>query len=47
MRRRGVERAVVNTQVGNEAAVRLYERLGFRLQPGGLAVLRHPLSGAA
>ena len=40
MKRRGVDRAVVNTQESNEGAVRLYERLGFRLQPGGLAVLR-------
>ena len=43
MRRRGVERAVVNTQVGNARAVALYQRLGFRLQPGGLAVLRRSL----
>ena len=46
LRRRGVDRVVVNTQVGNVAAVRLYERLGFRLQPGGLAVLRLPLAEA-
>jgi ribosomal protein S18 acetylase RimI-like enzyme len=44
MKRRGVDRAVVNTQERNEGAVRLYERLGFRLQPGGLAVLRTRLS---
>jgi len=30
----------VNTQESNEGAVRLYERLGFDRQPGGLAVLR-------
>jgi len=44
MKRRGVDRAVVNTQERNEGAVRLYVRLGFRLQPGGLAVLRTSLS---
>lgn len=40
MRRRGVDRAVVNTQEANLAALALYERLGFRRQPDGLAVLR-------
>lgn len=40
MRRHGAERAVVNTQERNQAALQLYLRLGFRLQPGGLAVLR-------
>jgi ribosomal protein S18 acetylase RimI-like enzyme len=44
MKRRGVDRAVVNTQERNEGAVRLYERLGFRIQPGGLAVLRAQLA---
>jgi ribosomal protein S18 acetylase RimI-like enzyme len=39
LKRRGVDRAVVNTQPGNDAALRLYEQLGFRLQPMGLAVL--------
>ena len=43
MRRRGVERAVVNTQLENEDARRLYLRLGFHEQPPGLAVLRHDL----
>ena len=43
MRRRGVERAVVNTQLGNEAARRLYVRLGFREENDGLAVLRQDL----
>jgi GNAT superfamily N-acetyltransferase len=43
MRRRGVARAVVNTQLGNEAALSLYMRTGFRLQPAGLAVLRRAL----
>lgn len=36
---RGVDRAVVNTQPQNQAALDLYERLGFRRQPVGLAVL--------
>ena len=39
MRRRGVSRAVVNTQQENVHALALYERLGFTRQPGGLAVL--------
>lgn len=43
MRRRGVDRAVVNTQVGNERALRLYQHLGFRLEPSGLAVLTRRL----
>lgn len=44
MRRRGALNVVVNTQVENQAALALYERLGFRLQPAGLAVLRHELT---
>jgi ribosomal protein S18 acetylase RimI-like enzyme len=43
MRRHGVERAVVNTQLDNHAALELYRGLGFRLEPAGLAVLRHEL----
>ena len=43
MRRRGAARAVVNTQLGNEAALSLYTRAGFRIQPAGLAVLRREL----
>lgn len=43
MKRRGVDRAVVNTQERNTGAVALYERLGFRKQPGGLAVLHTSL----
>lgn len=43
MRRRGVERAVVNTQLDNTAAHALYLRLGFREEPLGLAVLRQDL----
>lgn len=44
LRRRGVERALVNTQVGNDAAFSLYRRLGFTLEPSDLAVLRRELS---
>jgi len=43
LRRRGVSRAVVNTQVGNDAAFSLYEMLGFRGQPSDLVVLRREL----
>ncbi|MDQ1398067.1 MAG: hypothetical protein QOG64_3326 [Acidimicrobiaceae bacterium] len=39
LRRRGVDRAVVNTQLGNDAALALYERLGFRREATGLSVL--------
>lgn len=39
MRRRGVERVVVNTQERNRRALALYESMGFRMQPRGLAVL--------
>ena len=37
--RRGVTRAVVNTQVTNRAALGLYEAVGFRDEPMGLSVL--------
>ncbi len=43
LRRWGAREAFVNTQVGNEGAVRLYERLGFHLRPDGLAVLQRSL----
>lgn len=43
MGRRGVKRAVVNTQTGNDAATALYLRAGFRLEPSGLVVLRRRL----
>jgi ribosomal protein S18 acetylase RimI-like enzyme len=39
LRRWRVERAVVNTQFDNEAALHLYERIGFQRQPLGLSVL--------
>jgi len=39
MRRRGVRRAVVNTQVGNAAALTLYYDVGFRREPSGLSVM--------
>jgi ribosomal protein S18 acetylase RimI-like enzyme len=39
LKRWRVEQAVVNTQLGNERALGLYERLGFRRQPLGLSVL--------
>jgi len=39
MRRRGVRRAVVNTQVGNAAALSLYCDVGFRREPSGLSVM--------
>lgn len=43
MRRRGASLVVVNTQVGNQRALRLYQHLGFRLEPSGLAVLTRRL----
>lgn len=44
LRRWRVRDALVNTQESNERAVALYERLGFRRRPGGLAVLHRDLS---
>jgi GNAT superfamily N-acetyltransferase len=42
-RRRGCTSALVNTQEANGRALRLYEHLGFRPEPHGLAVLEHRL----
>jgi ribosomal protein S18 acetylase RimI-like enzyme len=39
MQSNGVERAVVNTQVGNDAALSLYRSVGFVEEPLGLSVL--------
>jgi ribosomal protein S18 acetylase RimI-like enzyme len=39
MRRRGVRRAVVNTQLGNDAALNLYRTIGFHHEPSKLSVL--------
>jgi len=39
LRRWRVDQAVVNTQLDNDRALALYERLGFRRQPLGLSVL--------
>jgi ribosomal protein S18 acetylase RimI-like enzyme len=39
MRKHGVARAVVNTQVGNTGALSLYRNVGFREEPVGLSVL--------
>ncbi len=43
LRRWGAREVLVNTQVGNDAALALYRALGFRLCPEGLAVLRREL----
>jgi ribosomal protein S18 acetylase RimI-like enzyme len=47
LRRWGAKEVLVNTQVGNAGALRLYEHLGFRVQPEGLAVLRRVFGEAA
>lgn len=39
LRRHGIQQAVVNTQESNAPALAMYERLGFRREPEGLAVL--------
>lgn len=43
LRRWGTREVLVNTQVDNAAALELYQALGFRLRPEGLAVLRRDL----
>lgn len=40
LKRWGAREVLVNTQVGNDGALALYEALGFRREPEGLAVLR-------
>ena len=44
-RRRGATSMLVNTQETNQAAVDLYEHMGFRREAYGLAVLERPLRG--
>lgn len=44
LRRWRADVAVVNTQMGNEAALALYESLGFRREPAGLSVLSAALA---
>jgi len=46
LRRWRVREALVNTQTANAGALRLYERLGFRRRPDGLAVLELALGSA-
>ncbi len=46
LRRRHVRGAVVNTQIGNEAALRLYRTLGFVPERDGLTVLTRPVGEA-
>jgi ribosomal protein S18 acetylase RimI-like enzyme len=43
LRRKGVAEAVVNTQLGNDAALALYLSLGFRKEPVQLSVLHRRL----
>src|SRR4029453_5520850 len=43
LRRRGAGGAVVNPQGDNDRARQLYESLGFRMAPSGLAVLGRDL----
>ena len=43
LRRRAVDRALVNTQLENTVALSLYESCGFRRLPVGLCVLGRTL----
>ena len=45
LRRWRAEKAMVNTQLANERALALYERVGFRREPSGLSVLARDLDG--
>jgi ribosomal protein S18 acetylase RimI-like enzyme len=45
LRRWRTERAMVNTQLANERALALYERVGFQREPSGLSVLSRELDG--
>jgi ribosomal protein S18 acetylase RimI-like enzyme len=45
LRRWGAREVFVNTQVDNQPALQLYERLGFCRQADGLAVLRRAVEG--
>jgi ribosomal protein S18 acetylase RimI-like enzyme len=45
LRRWRADRAMVNTQLANERALSLYERVGFRKEPSGLSVLARDLDG--
>lgn len=47
LRRWGAREVLVNTQEANAVALALYEALGFRREPEGLAVLRCELPAAA
>jgi ribosomal protein S18 acetylase RimI-like enzyme len=47
LKRHRADQALVNTQVGNDRALELYLRLGFRLQPSGLVVLARSLGPAS
>lgn len=42
--RRGAHEVFVNTQLGNDAALALYQRFGFQLEPRRLAVLHRSLT---
>ena len=45
LRRWGARDALVNTQEDNARSLRLYQRIGFVLQPDGLAVLQLQIGG--